>query len=168
MFRSEQSEPATYKPILEPIHAVPSIVPIETSSRVAVAATECSLFGKNLTLLGDITGSESFFIDGKVEGSITLTDSRVTVGPNGFVDAGINAKEIVVMGRVRGDIVATDYVNIHAEGSVTGDVVAARVNIESGAFFKGRIDIRKSEAKQAHSVAAAMSTNDLLKQASSS
>jgi cytoskeletal protein CcmA (bactofilin family) len=84
------------------------------------------------------------------------------------VDAGINAKEIVVMGRVRGDIVATDYVNIHAEGSVTGDVVAARVNIESGAFFKGRIDIRKSEAKQAHSVAAAMSTNDLLKQASSS
>jgi len=147
---------------------VPSIVPIETSSRVAVAATECSLFGKNLTLLGDITGSESFYIDGKVEGSISLTDSCVTVGPNGFVDAGINAKEIVVMGRVRGDIVATDHVHIHAEGSVTGDLVAARVNIESGAFFKGRIDIRKSEAKQAHSVAAAMSTNDLLKQASSS
>jgi len=95
----------------------------------------------------DITGSESLVIDGKVEGSINLPGNRVTVGRNGQVVASIIAREIVVLGKVRGNITATDRVDIRADGALTGDVACARISIEDGAFFKGGIDIRKPEAK---------------------
>jgi cytoskeletal protein CcmA (bactofilin family) len=89
------------------------------------------------------------FIDGKVEGSINLNGNRVTVGRNGQVAASITAREVVVLGKVRGNVTASDRVDIRAEGALTGDVAAARISIEDGAFFKGGIDIRKPEAKPA-------------------
>jgi cytoskeletal protein CcmA (bactofilin family) len=79
-----------------------------------------------------------------VEGSINLAGNRVTVGRNGVVAANINAREIVVLGKVRGNLTASDRVDIRSDGSLTGDVVAARISIEDGAFFKGGIDIRKA------------------------
>jgi cytoskeletal protein CcmA (bactofilin family) len=100
-----------------------------------------------LYIKGEITGSESLYIDGKVEGSLNLPGNRVTVGRNGQVSANITAREIVVLGKVRGNVSATDRVDIRAEGSLNGDVAAARISIEDGAFFKGGIDIRKPDAK---------------------
>jgi cytoskeletal protein CcmA (bactofilin family) len=91
-----------------------------------------------------VTGSESLYIDGRVEGSINLAGNRVTVGRNGVVAANITAREIVVLGKVRGNLTASDRVDIRSDGSLTGDVVAARISIEDGAFFKGGIDIRKA------------------------
>jgi cytoskeletal protein CcmA (bactofilin family) len=96
---------------------------------------------------GEISGAESLYIDGKVEGSINLPGNRVTVGRNGQVAATILAREIVVLGKIRGNCTATDRVDIRAEGSLTGDVIAARISIEDGAFFKGGIDIRKAGAE---------------------
>ena len=61
-----------------------------------------------------------------------------------FLSANINAREIVVLGKVRGNLTASDRVDIRSDGSLTGDVVAARISIEDGAFFKGGIDIRKA------------------------
>ena len=100
--------------------------------------------GKSLVIKGEVTGSESLYIDGRVEGSINLSGNRVTVGRNGVVAANINAREIVVLGKVRGNLTASDRVDIRSDGSLTGDVVAARISIEDGAFFKGGIDIRKA------------------------
>ena len=71
------------------------------------------------------------------------------MGRNGQVTASITAREIVVLGKVKGNVSATDRVDIRAEGSLTGDVAAARISIEDGAFFKGGIDIRKPDAKSA-------------------
>ena len=105
--------------------------------------------GKGLFIKGEINGSESLFIDGKVEGSINLPGNRVTVGRNGQVSASITAREIVVLGKVRGNMTATDRVDIRAEGSLSGDVSAARISIEDGAFFKGGIDIRKPDEQAA-------------------
>jgi len=107
--------------------------------------------GKSLVVKGEISGSESLYIDGKVEGSINLPGNRVTVGRNGQVAATIMAREIVVLGKIRGNCQASDRVDIRAEGSLTGDVIAARISIEDGAFFKGGIDIRKpgNDAKNA-------------------
>jgi len=93
---------------------------------------------------GEVTGSESLYIDGRVEGSINLSGNRVTIGRNGVVSANISAREIVVLGKVRGNLTASDRVDIRSDGSLTGDVVAARISIEDGAFFKGGIDIRKA------------------------
>jgi cytoskeletal protein CcmA (bactofilin family) len=103
--------------------------------------------GKSLVIKGEVTGSESLYIDGRVEGSINLSGNRVTVGRNGVVSANINAREIVVLGKVRGNLTASDRVDIRSDGSLTGDVVAARISIEDGAFFKGGIDIRKAGQK---------------------
>jgi cytoskeletal protein CcmA (bactofilin family) len=99
--------------------------------------------GKSLVIKGEVTGSESLFIDGRVEGTINLPGNRVTVGRNGVVAANITAREIVVIGKVRGNLTASDRVDIRNEGSLTGDVIAQRISIEDGAFFKGGIDIRK-------------------------
>src|SRR5215831_6647079 len=96
---------------------------------VAASTADQATIGKSLVIKGEVTGSESLYIDGRVEGSINLAGNRVTVGRNGVVAANINAREIVVLGKVR--------------GKLTGDVVAARISIEDGAFFKGGIDIRK-------------------------
>src|SRR5271156_1701337 len=109
----------------------------------AVPTGEQATIGKSLMVKGELSGSESLYIDGKIEGSINLPGNRVTVGRNGQVAASVSAREIVVLGKVRGNCTASDRVDIRSEGSLTGDVIAARISIEDGAFFKGGIDIRK-------------------------
>ena len=110
---------------------------------VVTTTSDQATIGKSLVIKGEVTGSESLYIDGRVEGSINLSGNRVTIGRNGVVAANISAREIVVLGKVRGNLTASDRVDIRSDGSLTGDVVAARISIEDGAFFKGGIDIRK-------------------------
>ncbi len=119
------------------------------SAAQAAPAGDQATIGKSLIIKGELSGSESLFIDGKVEGAINLPGNRVTVGRNGQVAANISAREIVVLGKVRGNCQASDRVDIRSEGSLTGDVIAARISIEDGAFFKGGIDIRKPGAGDA-------------------
>jgi cytoskeletal protein CcmA (bactofilin family) len=113
---------------------------------VTTTTSDQATIGKSLVIKGEVTGSESLYIDGRVEGSINLSGNRVTIGRNGVVAANISAREIVVLGKVRGNLTASDRVDIRSDGSLTGDVVAARISIEDGAFFKGGIDIRKAGA----------------------
>ncbi len=129
--------------------ATPSAVtePAPAPRPAATSTADQATIGKSLVIKGEVTGSESLYIDGRVEGSINLSGNRVTVGRNGVVSANINAREIVVLGKVRGNLTASDRVDIRSDGSLTGDVVAARISIEDGAFFKGGIDIRKAGQK---------------------
>ncbi len=148
MWKPTQTGPMTPNPTPEPSRPAPAPAAFEPA-RPAPPAGEQATIGKGLFVKGEITGSESLFVDGKVEGSINLPGNRVTVGRNGQVSASISAREIVVLGKVRGNVSATDRVDIRAEGALTGDVAAARISIEDGAFFKGGIDIRKPEGKAA-------------------
>ncbi|MBI4458699.1 MAG: polymer-forming cytoskeletal protein [Acidobacteria bacterium] len=103
--------------------------------------------GKSVLIKGELSGSEDLYVDGQVEGSIELREHNLTVGPNGRVQANVNAKEVVVNGTLKGNVRAVDRVEIRKSGSLVGDLVAARVVIEDGAYFKGSIDIQKgSEA----------------------
>jgi len=129
----------TFSAASEPAPAAPRPVATTTADQATI--------GKSLVIKGEVTGSESLYIDGRVEGSINLSGNRVTVGRNGVVSANINAREIVVLGKVRGNLTASDRVDIRSDGSLTGDVLAARISIEDGAFFKGGIDIRKAGQK---------------------
>jgi cytoskeletal protein CcmA (bactofilin family) len=113
--------------------------------RAPIAGPDQATIGKGLFIKGEISGSESLFVDGKIEGSINLPANRVTVGKNGQVAANIIAREVVILGKIRGNVSATDRVDIRAEGALNGDVSAARISIEDGAFFKGGIDIKKPE-----------------------
>src|ERR1700747_734399 len=138
-----EQRPATSAP------AAPAIAEVAPRPVGATATADQATIGKSLVIKGEVTGSESLYIDGRVEGSINLAGNRVTVGRNGVVAANINAREIVVLGKVRGNLTASDRVDIRSDGSLTGDVIAARISIEDGAFFKGGIDIRKGGQQSA-------------------
>lgn len=143
-------KPETERPVTTPTSSYstpePSAVSTPRNSNITTTAEQATI-GKSLVIKGEVTGSESLYIDGRVEGSINLAGNRVTVGRNGVVAANINAREIVVLGKVRGNLTASDRVDIRNDGSLTGDVVASRISIEDGAFFKGGIDIRKAGQK---------------------
>jgi cytoskeletal protein CcmA (bactofilin family) len=118
--------------------------PVKTTT----APIEQATIGRTLVIKGEIIGSEALYIDGRIEGKITLTDNRVTIGRNGVVQANITAREVVVMGKVNGNIECTDRVDIRSEGSVTGEVSTVRISVEDGAVLKGGIQVKSSDQKQ--------------------
>ena len=120
-----------------------SFNPVKTVNPPVEQAT----IGRSLVIKGEVTGSEALYIDGKIEGIINLADNRVTVGRNGTVAANINAREVVIMGKVTGNIQCGDRLDIRSEGSLTGDIVTQRISIEDGAFLKGSVQVRASEQK---------------------
>jgi cytoskeletal protein CcmA (bactofilin family) len=106
--------------------------------------------GKAVMVKGQIFSREDLVIDGEVEGTVELQEHRLTVGPNGKVQAGIKAREIIVLGSVHGNVDAADKIDIRKDAKLVGDIKAARIVIEDGAYFKGSIDIVKPEpGKQA-------------------
>jgi cytoskeletal protein CcmA (bactofilin family) len=132
--------------------------PSSTSSASPTAADPATI-GKSLQIKGEVIGSESLYIDGNVEGAINLPDSRVTVSRDAQVSANITAREVVVFGKVSGNIYASDRVDIRSEGSLTGDVTAQRISVGDGAFFKGGIDISKPAQGKAGMVIAGISSD---------
>jgi cytoskeletal protein CcmA (bactofilin family) len=109
------------------------------------AAAGPATIGKSLNIKGEVIGFESLYIDGKVEGEINLPGSRVTVGHGAQVSANISAREVVVLGKVRGNINASERVDIRSEASLIGNVTAQRINIGEGACLKGGIDIKPGQ-----------------------
>ena len=105
--------------------------------------------GKAVKVNGQIFTKEDLYVDGDVEGTIESQDNKVTIGPNGRVQAGIRAREVVILGQVQGNVEAADKVDIRKDAKLVGDIISARISIEDGALFKGSIDIRKPDAKSA-------------------
>ena len=99
--------------------------PVKTVS----APIEQATIGRTLVIKGEVTAVEALYIDGRIEGKISLPDNRITIGRNGVVQANITAREVVVMGKVSGNIECSDRVDIRSEGSVTGDVSTIRISV---------------------------------------
>ena len=118
--------------------------PVKTTT----APIEQATIGRSLVIKVEISGSEALYIDGRIEGKITLTDNRVTIGRNGTVQADITAREVVVMGKVTGNIECSDRVDIRSEGVVHGNVSTTRISVEDGAVLKGGIQVKSGEQKQ--------------------
>lgn len=113
----------------------------------AGSPVEQATIGRSLVIKGEVTGAESLYIDGQIEGSISVADHRVTIGRNGSVTANIIAREVVIMGKVKGNIQCSDRLDIRGEGSLTGDVATQRISVEDGAILKGSVQVRASEPK---------------------
>lgn len=106
--------------------------------------------GKSLVIKGELSGSEDLYVDGQVEGNISLKTSSLTVGPNGRVKASVEAKGVVVQGKLEGNVSASDRVELRKSAVVTGDILTQRISIEEGAYLKGKVDIPGNvEAKAA-------------------
>ena len=108
--------------------------------------------GKAVKISGQIYSKEDLYVDGDVEGTIEALEHKLTVGPNGRLQAGVvKAREVVILGSVQGNVEATDKLEIRKDAKLIGDIKTARIVIEDGAYFKGSIDIVKPEvSKQAH------------------
>jgi cytoskeletal protein CcmA (bactofilin family) len=108
-----------------------------------------ALIGKSVVVKGQVFGREDVYVDGEVEGAIELLEHRLTIGPHGKVNAGIKAREVVIVGTVHGNIEATEKIDIRKDAKLVGDIRTARIVIEDGAYFKGSIDIQKPEVSRA-------------------
>jgi len=111
--------------------------------------------GKAVKINGQIFSKEDLYVDGDVEGTIELAENKLTIGPSGRVQAGIKAREVVVLGAIQGNVEAMDRLDIRKDAKLVGDIKTARIIIEDGAYFKGSIDIVKQDAKKSSQPAAA-------------
>jgi cytoskeletal protein CcmA (bactofilin family) len=150
MWKRKEDE---YIPPSEPISSgspsIPATAPLprpaEPLRSDSLRSHEIASIGKSVVVKGELSGSEDLMVDGEVEGSITLRGQTLTIGPNGRVRANIEARNVVVHGRLDGNIHATERVDLRKSASLTGDIATVRISIEDGAFFKGGIDIQKTE-----------------------
>jgi cytoskeletal protein CcmA (bactofilin family) len=134
-------------------------VHVSSTFPASPAVADPATIGRSLQIKGEVIGSESLYVDGKVEGAINLPGSRVTISGDAQVSANITAREVVVFGKVSGNITASDRVDIRNEGSVTGDVTAQRIIIGDGASFKGGMDISKPGRQNDNIVVAEISAS---------
>ncbi len=100
--------------------------------------------GRTTTITGDIVAEENVEIQGTIEGSVRLTNHQLTVGNEGHVKASVDADVVVVYGKVTGDVVASDLVEVEKGGIVGGDIKASRIIMHDGAIVVGGLDMSAS------------------------
>jgi cytoskeletal protein CcmA (bactofilin family) len=130
--------------------------PVAAAARPALTPTrpaesfraELAHIGKSVLIKGELSGSEDLYLDGEVEGSVDLKQNSLTVGPNGRVRANIRAREVIVHGKVEGNIQGDEKVELKKSAVLVGDISTQRITIEDGAYFKGAIDIQKEGKSQ--------------------
>jgi cytoskeletal protein CcmA (bactofilin family) len=126
----------------------PNLAPRDNTKSAAAQYAEradVGHIGKSVVIRGELTGNEDLYLDGEIEGNIDLRDHKLVIGPNGKIKATITARDIVLHGRVEGNVSATERVELKKSCSLVGDVSTQRIVIEDGAFFKGAIDIKENK-----------------------
>ena len=103
--------------------------------------------GKTVMIRGEVKGSEDLIVDGRVEGTVSLLESRLTIGPDATVAANLTAKDILILGRVQGNLVASGRVELRAGSAVEGDIRALRLSVEDNAVFRGKVELTQAGSK---------------------
>jgi cytoskeletal protein CcmA (bactofilin family) len=127
-------------PFTPPVASVPSLTPGPRGG---------ARLGASLQIKGHITGTEDLQIDGRVDGPISLKGHELTVGPSAQLTSEVHARDIVVFGKVTGNVFAKDRVDIKRDGCIVGDIASSRISIEDGAQFRGRIEIDPAKSQAA-------------------
>lgn len=110
-----------------------------------------TVIGKAVVIRGDLSGSEDLYMDGDIEGTISLPENRLTIGPNAHARADIHARDVVILGHLTGNITATGRVDLRESAIVAGDIVASRIAIEENVSLKGHVELKESAEKPAAS-----------------
>lgn len=145
MWGNKQPQPDT--PSASPGTPATPVAATDTPRPTSANVRTTAWLGPNLHVKGEISGNEDLHIEGQVEGPISLGGHRLTVGHNANVTAEVVAREVIVYGKVNGDLCARDRIEIRKHGSVTGDLTTARIVIEDGAYFKGSVEIDRSNTE---------------------
>jgi len=116
-----------------------------------------TVIGKSVVIRGELSGSEDLYIDGDVEGTVTLPESRLTIGPNARVRADIHVRDVIIFGHLTGNVQATGRVDLRQSALVNGDILAGRLSIEESAVLTGRVELKvTSEAPKPSTPAVAV------------
>jgi cytoskeletal protein CcmA (bactofilin family) len=135
-----QSPEMKYSPATAPANAY---TPVSSGT----STMDQTHIARTVVIKGQVSGAESLFVDGRIEGTISFPDNRVTIGRNGNVAANITAKEVIIMGKVQGNVECSDRLDIRSEGVLSGDVITHRISVEEGAILKGGVEVRNPEKK---------------------
>lgn len=142
MWNKRPDEPAPKPQQYQPPQSQPSYAPASQQASPRQVAT----IGASMNIKGEIRSNEELVVDGDVEGSLE-SQSVLTIGAKGKVRANIKAKEVHIFGSVRGNVDVVGKIAIREQGSLVGDIKAAGISIDDGAYFKGNIDIVRAEPK---------------------
>lgn len=112
---------------------------------MATAEGSAASIGKSVQIHGEVKGSEDLIVDGTVEGTITLNESRLTIGPNAHVQANVAARDVILLGVLVGDINASGRVELRAGSNLKGDIRAGRLSIEENATLTGKVELAGKE-----------------------
>lgn len=104
-----------------------------------------AVIGKAVKIVGEIYSNEDLLIEGFVQGSVEALDQKVTVGHNGTLHAGVQVRNLDVQGTVQGDVQCGERLEIRKDAKLVGNIKAARIVIEDGAYFKGSVELVKAE-----------------------
>ncbi|MGB7556347.1 MAG: polymer-forming cytoskeletal protein [Candidatus Korobacteraceae bacterium] len=126
-------------------HMAPAEIRLHFVRNETPRSSDTAKIGKSVSIKGELSGGQDLYVDGEVEGSISIPDRTLTVGPNGVVRANIQADSVILYGQVQGDIRATSRVDLRKSALLRGNISTARISIEDGAYFKGAIDISMAE-----------------------
>jgi cytoskeletal protein CcmA (bactofilin family) len=99
-----------------------------------------TVIGRSMKIRGEFSGTDDLLVDGEIDGVIRLAASRLTVRAEGIVRAMVLAQDVVVLGRIEGEIRATGRVELRSGAIVVGDVFAGRLSMEDGAVLRGHVD----------------------------
>jgi len=121
---------------------------------MATGEGSAATIGKSVQIHGEVKGSEDLVVDGTIEGTITLSESRLTIGPNAHVKANVAARDVILLGALVGDINATGRVELRAGANLTGNIRAGRLSIEENATLSGKVDLAGGERAGATSTVA--------------
>jgi cytoskeletal protein CcmA (bactofilin family) len=110
-----------------------------------------TVIGKSVVIRGELSGEEDLYIDGDIEGTITLKESCLTIGPNARVRADISVRDVTVFGHLTGNVQATGRVDLRQSAIVSGDILAGRLCIEESAILKGSVELKLSSEAQSKS-----------------
>jgi cytoskeletal protein CcmA (bactofilin family) len=151
--RPEDNKPMSMnpsQPAPTPAAAAAASIPVQQKEAPKASdpyRADVGHIGKSVQIRGELTGSEDLYLDGEIDGNIDLRDHSLIIGPNGKIKAGIIARDLVVHGKVEGNVTATGRVELRKSCTLIGDVSTQRIVIEDGAFFKGAIDIKEKDAR---------------------
>src|SRR6266478_4549785 len=132
-----------------PANPIKDSAPMSTAPAASHFSTDMrgpAVIGKSVMIKGQIFSREDLTIDGEIDGSVELQEHRLAVGPHGQLQAGVKAREIIVLGAIHGNVEASDKIDIRKDAKLVGDIKTARIVIEDGAYFKGSIDIVKADS----------------------
>jgi cytoskeletal protein CcmA (bactofilin family) len=112
-----------------------------------------SVIGKNIKFRGELIGTEDLHIEGKIEGTVLMEGQNLSIGKEGEIEANVHAQTIIINGKLTGDVLADDIIEIRSSAVVKGNLIAPRIKLDDGGKFRGSMDMidTEQESRNLHS-----------------